>query len=515
LRTIVLVNLVLLAAIVALLYRIMAAIADRMAAALACLTFLLVFAFGHYDWCGNFNWVCPYSHEVTHGIGLSLVALHLLGRHFDSKRWRSAAAAGLASGLVFLTKAEIFLALAITALIAWGVLLWLQRPVWHVLRNFAIFAAAMLLAPAVAWGLLSRALPSDPALRGTLGGWPYVATMIDTPYHRDLRGINDLGGNLTSILLAASGYLLGLGFLIWLSLVMRRHGRSSPWVRGTVFLLTLAMAALVSPSVSNELIRPWPLFLLVMVAMTGFELWKPRRDAADRQKTFSTLILAIFALGLLARILLRTRVLHYGFGLAMPATLLLVAAAWSGVAARISAWGGDANVYRVGLLAFWLAAVGQFVAQSNAWYRAKTYPIGTGADQFLADDRAPYLQAAMDTVTKSAKPSDTLAVMPEGVMLNYLLRMRNPTPYTNFIPPEMRMFGEEPMLAAFVNQPPDWIILTQRDTTEFGARAFGVDYAQQIVAWVEEHYEVAAQFESPPPSYAVLVARRKPVKRAP
>jgi hypothetical protein len=511
--TLVVVNSVLLAALLVLVYRLIDAIADRGAAVLACLTLLLVFAAGHYDWCGNFNWICPYSHEVTHGIGLSLLSLYLLHRHYATRHWLPAASSGLIVGLVFLTKAEIFLALAIACFLAWGAMFKLQKPVARVAVHLAVFAVAAFVAPATAFVLLRMALPSNQAISATLGSWPHVSVLIGNPYYRALRGTDALGLNLSIVLLASAAYLLAIGVLIWLSLVLRQHRRSNAWSAGIIFLAALLITFLIASSLWTELLRPWPLFALALVLGAAQQIWRSDEATFDRRRLVLRLALGVFSLCLLARIVLRTRVLHYGFGLAMPATILLVAAAWTWIPARIAAWGGDAKVYRAALLAFWLGAVAQFAALSDHWYRAKTYSMGTGGDQFLADDRAPYLAAAMDAIAKEAKVRDTLAVLPEGVMLNYLLRMPNPTPYINFIPPEMLMFGEGPMLAALSAHPPDWIVLTQRDTAEFGARVFGFDYGQQILRWVEDHYEVAAQFESPPPVYAVMVVRRKASER--
>lgn len=82
----------------------------------------------------------------------------------------------------------------------------------------------------------------------------------------------------------------------------------------------------------------------------------------------------------------------------------------------------------------------------------------------------------------------TLAVLPEGVMLNFLLRRANPTPYTNFMPTEVVFFGETGMAEAFKALPPDWIMLVHKDTSEFGFRFFGQDYGQALFAWIMEAY---------------------------
>ena len=47
----------------------------------------------------------------------------------------------------------------------------------------------------------------------------------------------------------------------------------------------------------------------------------------------------------------------------------------------------------------------------------------------------------------------TLAVLPEGVMLNYLLRRDSPLRVINLMPPELLVFGEEGILHALGAQP--------------------------------------------------------------
>ena len=46
-------------------------------------------------------------------------------------------------------------------------------------------------------------------------------------------------------------------------------------------------------------------------------------------------------------------------------------------------------------------------------------------------------------------PDATLAVLPEGAMINYLSRHVNPTPCLVWVPPVMAVFGQTNMAAAF------------------------------------------------------------------
>ena len=96
--------------------------------------------------------------------------------------------------------------------------------------------------------------------------------------------------------------------------------------------------------------------------------------------------------------------------------------------------------------------------------------------------------AALNGIKQFLRLGDTFVAMPEGVTLNYLSRHRNPTPYYTFLPPEVLMFKEDTMLSALRSNPPHYIFLVHRDTSEYGTRWFGRDYAQSIYAWLEANY---------------------------
>lgn len=99
-------------------------------------------------------------------------------------------------------------------------------------------------------------------------------------------------------------------------------------------------------------------------------------------------------------------------------------------------------------------------------------------------------------------------------MLNYLLRLENPTPYISFMPPEVILFGEDRMRAAFVARPPVWIVLINRAASEYGYRLLGDDYGRSLVDWIEAHYvvvdrvlEVRHPYQSTP--FAAILHRRR------
>ena len=97
-------------------------------------------------------------------------------------------------------------------------------------------------------------------------------------------------------------------------------------------------------------------------------------------------------------------------------------------------------------------------------------------------------------------PSDaTLAVLPEGAMINYLSRRVNPTPCLVWVPPVMAVFGQANMTAAFEKNSPDYVLIIARSTTEFGVGYFGYypHYGTELTQWLGNHYDRVYPAPSP------------------
>src|SRR5262249_37845680 len=103
-------NLLVLGALTALLYRMLCQIGSRVGATAACLMFILLFGFGQFLNIGNYNFAAPYSHDLTHGMLLSILALTFVALYQRHRRLGFVTAAGLAMGLLYLTKVEVLVA---------------------------------------------------------------------------------------------------------------------------------------------------------------------------------------------------------------------------------------------------------------------------------------------------------------------------------------------------------------------------------------------------------------------
>ncbi len=484
-------NVVVLGACVLMLHRLLARLAGRAAATTAGLTFLLVFAFGQYVGIANYNWVTPYSHELTHGIALALAALVGLARWHRTGSRRVAALAGLALGLCFLTKPEPFLAGAAGCLVLFVAA---GRP--RDLRAPGAFAVGVILP------VLASVLLVGP--RGTMGAWPSAlgGEVGRLAFYAAGMGLDDPALRIEEVLTWSGIWLLALAVPVSVAWLGREtRGPLLPFASGAAMLALLL--AIPEGDWWTGLLRPLPL----AVAVIALLLVVSRRGGRHPRRTPVALAFATFSLVLLAKTLLHARVAHYGFALAMPATLLVVAALVGWLPDHLDARGLRGAVVRAcafALIAFFAV---EHLSVTATRLAAKTGWVGSGRDRFRADVRGALVQGAVDSL--AAFGARSAAVLPEGVMINYLARVPNPTPYVNFMPPEEVVFGDAAWTQAFEASPPDVVVIVPKDTSEYGRGPFGVGYGTALAAWVEANYAPRSKVRVADLGFAVTLLVRR------
>lgn len=481
--------------IVASLHHLIGRVAGRVGAALGGVVFALLFLACHFVGAGNYTYLAPYEHSLTHGLLVSLLALACLGIDLDRRAadpeagFRWSIAAGALVGTVALTKVEVFLAVAAAT---GAVLLAAPRGRTGRWRGVLVVTSAALVPVALAWLGFALVLGPGEAAAVLLG--PYRAVLAGDAgalaLYREGLGTDDLGGNT-----AALGRWLGAMIAVfgpaswWAWRPRSTGGRRAVWSASITFV---GVAALLL--VAGSRISWWeaPRVLPVLVAGIVAIVLVTRRRSGATPGRLRLLALAAFALVLLAKMALHVRLYQYGFVLAMPATLLVAVA---GVVA-LPRWLWDQGRHGERLAAVAAAVLVAFTAGHLRLHAARTAArteiVGVGVDHLLADARGAAVEAARALIERHLGPDDTLVVLPEGVMLDYLTRRRNPTPILNFVPTEFAIFGEERILSALRDAPPDFVLLFHRDTTEFGPRFFGRDYARETMRWIRSTYRETA-----------------------
>jgi hypothetical protein len=511
LQTLVGVNLAIAVATTAVLYWILRQICNRPAATIACAAFLALFAFSQFTPIRNYNFVCPYSHEMTHGLLLAMLALAVA---WQVERWGyvAAALAGGLLGLVLLTKVELAVAAAVAVFASLVVLMSRgavspkrpnskfgeTRSLGGVLAIcIGIAVAAAVVPPLIAMGLLSRSMPMSDAVAGCFGAWNMAAAaeIRELDFYRRGLGTLDVGESLALMATSVARWVVLLGAAFGLMRVCtnamtpyRRAGSAAP---GGVLAVYLLIVRFSWPLMERAL----PALLAILIGWNAREALRPAIDATTRRQSALRTLWCVFALAMLAKIALCARISHYGFVLAVPALAAVAAALfdWLPSAARRRGLPGDVLICFAAPLV--VAYVLAYQAQQSVLVD-RTTRLGSGTDQFAAAADAEPVGVAERVILERVAPEDTLAVLPEGVMLNYLTRRKAPTKFITYMPPELYHFGEAKMLSALHASQPDWVLLAPRDMTEYGVPPFGAGYADAIARWMDANYVLDAAWSA-------------------
>ncbi len=491
-------------------HRFIRAGADRTAAAVAGLVFALVFAFAQYEFIAGSNYIAPYAHEVTHGLILCMGLVACFGAQLRRPRmWRSALAGGL-MGLIFLTKVEIAAA-AVGVCIANAVLASMRPEPPRVLAaRLAWFVGAATLAPLAFFITFSRHLAPEDAWRVVSGAFAGLGNsdITSNRFYLVVSGFDRPAANAWLALKALVGLILACAAMAGSARVIACF--NSGVLRAAFWLIALAGAAWIASSDTFSL-RPLarPLQLTSLAACLYYFRLFCSRSARPRAsaRPGAMFLWSVFSVTLLIKILLNCKVGHYGAFLAMPATLLLVA--W-----LVRDFPNHATRTRLQRSALRSLVVLVIVAVSVAHARrtaefmgAKNLPMSDGADRIFTYDPQVYdagvtMAATLAWLQGNTPPEASLLVLPEGVILNYLSRRANPTPYINFMPIELALYGEDAIVAALEANPPDTIVLAHKNTQEYGVGFFGNtkdNYGRGIVEWMlGAGYQSVASFGHEP-----------------
>lgn len=496
LTTLAVANAVLLAVLVTVVYRWVARLLDRLTATLACLVLLCVFGFAHLIATGNYNYICPYSHELTHGLTLSMLMLVLL---IDRPRRINAVrliGAGVCFGLIFLGKAELFVAAAgatIAALGLWRATGTVTTGRW--LAGCSIFAAAAFAPIASFTFALSSSMPLGEALAGVAGSWRWIFAggVVDQSFYRAIAGWDRPLENLLAVGRASLLVALAITAAVALDRWIHQPSRRKLW---SIIGGLSAAAVLLIRGPNLPLLLDAPALLLIALLACGLLIAAAIRRRDDRRQ-FNRLaplaVWSVFALLLLGKVILLPRIHHYGFALAMPITVLAVVCLL-GLLPRLLCGQRGGAWFRATVAILILLDIGSYLNLSADKLNRKTFAVGRGSDSITAynphDSRSAKVMSQLLAKIDRHIPADaTVVALPEGAMINYLSRRTNPTPYINLMPPELAMYGQPRIIAALSQARPDYILLVHKDTTEYGVRFFGqAGFGQQVNDWVEANY---------------------------
>jgi len=492
--TLIFANLIFTAGIVLLVFRRFLAAADAWTATLIGAAIVVVFAFAEYTPIGNYNYIAPYSHEATYGLMLSICALAMLSDWINSKKIRYAIAAGFCAGLVLLTKPDIFMALALTVAAAF-VVFWLKHGPRDFFKSLGMFVAGWVLPPLFFIVYFLRAGNLQESVRLTFFDWIALvhSNVTKSPFYEWCLGLDQPLLHVREIVV----YFIAVAIVLGIYAFALRRMKDLSWIKSPyVALLVLMLPVLVWAVRFDWVMCGWPLPLLCFSAC-ALMLWNYKQLEAPQ---IFPLLWSVFGLVLLAKLGLFPRVWHYGFALAMPAFVSSIYLLFRLLPVLLEKrFGVPAGQFRIVVGAVLLIGFANLFDQSQLLYDRKKLPLGTGSDEittYLTTDtnQGEKSQAIYAAVlwTEKYMPSDaTLAILPEGITLNYLTRHVNPSGGLDWNPTMFTVFGQDTMTAAVENHVPDYIFLVEWDSSEFKVGYFGSspEFGKALMDWIHKNYK--------------------------
>jgi len=93
-------------------------------------------------------------------------------------------------------------------------------------------------------------------------------------------------------------------------------------------------------------------------------------------------------------------------------------------------------------------------------------------------------------VDKNTSPNDSVLVIPEGIMLNYVTGRPTKLKYYHLIPNHIAALGEKNIVKGLKKDKPDYIIVNNIEYAMYGKSLICKDFGQRICKFINDNYEL-------------------------
>lgn len=413
------------------------------------------------------------SYRAAAAFGLASLAALAARRRPSSGRLL---AAGALAGLSGLCRTEFGLCVAAGAVVALAA----AKAGPGLLRRALLFLAAGV----GVFGVIVGAFTAVAGVRQVITDGHLLLTGIPEPTRRFARDFSGIADWRSGFLEMAYSGLMWAGLVLAVGLLARRDDREGSARRLKLLAALLALLVLLAslgPSLVGVNFSAAPALCLAAI-LAGMVLRGGRRAGA---------LAGFGAAGLL---LFHRRPFHIGDAWYVGAPLLFAFVAAAGLL-RVLCLLEKRRRRRVPLargLGWALAAAVLFAfAGRFAHYAADPSVPVPGTDGMITarPETAAGLTRLAQEIRVRTRPDETLAVFPEGEVLNAMTGRDNSMRYVLCLPDTVTPDREAEVLADLARANPAAIVLTGRLSPEYGASIFGVHYAQSIGHWISTHFE--------------------------
>jgi hypothetical protein len=260
-------NFFLVLGLAALIYHLFTFVGNRLSGTLSALAFITIFAFSQYLWMGNHNFIVSYVYDLTHGVFLSFLSIYLLKEFVLRGTALQSACLGAVTGLIFLTKFEVFLAWMVSLTLGFLLIFYLSRPHRKNLsKHLWTFLFAAVLPPGAFLFYFSFHMPIQNALEAMIAPWIYIfgSPNISLPFYQNVMGISALSANIKLMAYYIFVWAIIFSAIIFASRLSKKYFKNSIWVNLLLLCPVLGALFFFQGEIPwLEVLRPLPVIIIL------------------------------------------------------------------------------------------------------------------------------------------------------------------------------------------------------------------------------------------------------------
>lgn len=124
--------------------------------------------------------------------------------------------------------------------------------------------------------------------------------------------------------------------------------------------------------------------------------------------------------------------------------------------------------------------------------------LGYGNEKLYVSKNNSYIiNKTVEYLKQNTPQNATCLVLPEGPIINFLSDRKTMDKYYHLIPNHIEALGEDKIIKDLQAKPPEYILINDRNTEEYGAAYFCHDYAKKICEFVNSNYTQEKYFSVP------------------
>lgn len=464
-------NIALIVVIAVLIYNFFLMVSGRFVATVNVFLFLTMFAFSQLRLVGNFNYVCPYAHEITHSLLFSLASMCLFQLYLKKRRRIIWLMIGFFGGIVFLSKSEVFVALLLALMCGLAVVMLTVEKRGSRAKVMLFFAAGIFLPIGIFVAYFLGHMPLAKVISHII--FPYKQIIFGSKlralsFYSQGFGTDHPAESAVRIILCGVAYLIVFAIL-WLVGLLAKSSRNRLLLK--VFMVAMAVlgAAIAGYAVwvsgfDRHMFAATPLVLIVFICFMVCRVKGHMEGRKMEQNTMPFLVYAVFSLVLLAKMFFYTRISGYGFVLCLPAVTVLVMLLLSQLPLFFQKHFGGFRIVRMAGLTLVCTVIFGVLPLSLSSYKTRNFPVGKGRDKLFALDlNKSYTGLCFDLclweIERLIPPDTGFVVLPRGALLNFLTRRETPSRYLTYISSDIIMFGEREILSDLKTASPEFIVI--------------------------------------------------------